>query len=59
MKRFLKWLSAYCHIRDKDVCEISKDMGMYDYHDYPDDETGLPYSMINMKCKRCGKEFMI
>lgn len=39
------------------VCELSKTMGMYDYHDYPDDEIGTPCHFVILKCKRCGKEF--
>ena len=41
------------------VCEMSKGKGLLDYHDYPDDELGTPAHFVTMKCKRCGKEFMI
>ena len=42
------------------VCEMSKGKGMFDdYHDYQDDETGSPFHLVEMKCKRCGKGFYI
>lgn len=41
----------------KAVCEESTDD--MDFHDYPDSEEGVPMSMYNYKCKRCGKGFTI
>lgn len=41
------------------VCEMSKGMGIVDYHDYPDSALGMPYHFMTMTCKRCGKEFTI
>lgn len=57
MKRWLRKLIAFFRLNLTIVCEESR--GDRDYHDYPDDELGEPWHMIPLKCKRCGKEFMI
>ncbi len=41
------------------VCEQSAGKGLYDYHDYPDDEHGQPWHFVPLRCKRCGKEFFL
>jgi hypothetical protein len=59
MRRLCRWFLARFHLSDSAVCELSKGMGMSDYHDYPDDEIGDPMHFCTMKCKRCGKDFII
>lgn len=42
------------------VCQLSKDMGDIDYHDYYDDECGaFLCHLTRLRCVRCGKEFTI
>ncbi len=59
--RFLwLWFLAFFHLDDVAVCQMS----LYwkngrDYHDYQNDELGLPAHFVTLKCKRCGKEFTI
>ena len=53
--RFLAW----SHLSEKAVCEMSKGMGLCDYHDWVDDDAGQPWNFDLMKCRRCGKKFMI
>jgi hypothetical protein len=53
--RFLAW----SHLSEKAVCDRSRGMGLADYHDYGDDEHGTPWHMGLLRCKRCGKYFMI
>lgn len=60
VKKVLLWFLAYFRLNNKAICEMSKGRGLYnDYHDYPDDEVGQPFHFIKMKCKRCGKEFIM
>ena len=55
-RRFL----AFFRLNLRIVCEESKERGPHDdYHDYPDDEIGMPMHMVLLKCKRCGKDFYI
>lgn len=60
MKRLWDWFLARFHLSDEAVCQLSKGKGLFDcYHDYQDSEDGLPFHFAVMKCKRCGKEFVI
>ena len=59
MRRLWIWFLARLRLSDKAVCEISRGMGVIDYHDYPDDITGEPTHFWELTCKRCGKKFMI
>ena len=43
----------------KIVCEESAKMNEIDYHDYPDSIDGIPCHFATLKCKRCGKGFII
>jgi hypothetical protein len=59
MRRLWKWFLARFRLSQKAVCEMSQGCGLFDdYHDYPDDG-GLPCHFVLMRCKFCGKEFMI
>lgn len=55
-RMWLKFL-AFFRVSDYAVCEMSKDMGDVDYHDYPDTEQ--PFHMVHLVCKRCGKRFVM
>lgn len=57
LKYWWSWFLAVFHLSDQAVCEMSK--GSTDYHDYIDDEFGMPWHFTVLKCKRCGKEFWI
>ena len=59
IRRFIRWLKAYYRWDLDLVCELSRGKGAIDYHDYDDDEAGLPQHFCLLKCKRCGKEFSI
>jgi hypothetical protein len=59
MRRFWRWVQARFRLSESAVCELSKGMGLVDYHDYPDDEHGQPVHFATLKCVRCGKEFTI
>jgi hypothetical protein len=59
MRRIILRLLAWLHWSDKAVCEMSKGMGLADYHDYPDDVQGEPWHFAELTCKRCGKTFTI
>ncbi len=59
IRRFIRWIKARYRLDLKVVCEMSRGLGMNDYHDYPDSEYGEPWHFVTLKCKRCGKEFCI
>lgn len=59
MKKMFRKFIAFFRLNKRIVCEESKGLGLVDYHDYPDDESGEPLHFINLKCKRCGKQFII
>lgn len=60
MRRILDWFLARFRLSERAVCEMSKGRGLHDdFHDYPDDELGEPAHFVTLKCKRCGKEFVI
>lgn len=60
MARLWKWFLARFRLNDQAVCDLSAGRGLTDdYHDYPDDEHGLPMHFAVLKCKRCGKQFTI
>lgn len=59
MKALWKWFLARFRLDAAAVCEMSAGKGLADYHDYPDSEHGLPMHFCTLKCKRCGKEFVI
>lgn len=48
---------ARFRISNDAICEQSKDLGLVDYHDYPDDILGDPAHFVTLTCKRCGKKF--
>ena len=57
--RFLMWFLAFFRLNDYAICKMSRGKGMRnDYHDYPDDNQG-PAHFVTLKCRRCGKEFLI
>ena len=41
------------------VCSQSKNMNMYDFHDYSDGFIKEPWHFYAHTCKRCGKKFYI
>jgi len=57
--RLLKLISAYFRIRLKDVCEMSKGKGLWDYHDYHDTKDKYPWHFVELECERCKKKFSI
>lgn len=57
MARAWMWFLARFRLDLDAVCELSRDMGPYDFHDYPDDIHGQPMHFCTMTCKRCGKNF--
>ena len=60
LKYIIKFIIAFLRLNKKIVCEMSAGLGPWsDFHDYPDDEIGIPWHMTKLKCKRCGKEFYI
>jgi hypothetical protein len=60
MRRLWRWFLAYFRLSKKAVCEMSQGRGPFDdYHDYPDDEFGLPAHFVPLVCKRCGKKFYL
>ncbi len=60
MRYLVRWFLARFRLSEDAVCEMSRGRDLYnDYHDYHDSEDGKPYHFITMKCKRCGKEFVI
>jgi hypothetical protein len=54
---FLKRWMGRPLMTDEEVCEYSRERGLVDYHDYPDDIDGVPCHMVELECKRCGKRF--
>lgn len=59
MYRWWRRLLARFRLSLSAVCEESAGMGPYDFHDYPDDDLGAPAHFTKLRCKRCGKEFLI
>jgi hypothetical protein len=60
MQRLWLWFLARFRLSMPAVCEMSKGRGLHDdYHDYHDDEHGLPMHFAILCCKRCGKKFVI
>lgn len=59
LEHIAKRISAIFRIRLKDVCEMSKGMGLVDYHDYHDTKEKQPWHFCELKCERCGKKFSI
>lgn len=58
--RYWRLFLAYFRFDLSAVCEMSRGRGEYDdFHDYPDDEYGLPWHFMELRCKRCGKSFRI
>jgi hypothetical protein len=57
--KVIRWLLATFRLNLRFVCEESASKGLIDFHDYTDDESGEPWHMYAMKCKRCGKKFII
>jgi len=57
--RLKRWYKARFRTDLQVVCEMSQGMGLRDYHDYPDTESGQPFHMVSDFCVRCGKEFMM
>lgn len=60
MKRLWQWFLARFRLSNEAICEMSRGKGWFDdYHDYSDSENGTPDHFVTMRCKRCGKEFVI
>lgn len=60
LRKWYRWFMAYYRLDLNIVCEESVGKELWnDYHDYPDDKSGLPEHSAILKCKRCGKEFTI
>ena len=59
MARLWRWFLARFHLSNDAVCELSKDLGLVDYHDYDDTEHGQPWHFVELECRRCGKRFLI
>lgn len=60
MRRVWRLFLARFRLSPFAVCEMSRGRGPYDdFHDYPDDERGVPWHLADLKCKRCGKVFRI
>ena len=60
MRRFWLWFLARFRLDMQAVCEMSRGKGLHDdYHDYPDDSLGTPCHFAVLRCKRCGKEFVM
>lgn len=63
MRRLIRRLKAFFRLDLALVCELSRGMGNFDYHDYPDDYPddiiGEPWHFGYLTCKRCGKKFTI
>lgn len=57
MRRCWRVLLAALHLSDDAVCEVSRSMGLNDWHDYVDDVVGIPAHFVTLRCKRCGKQF--
>lgn len=57
--KLVKSLIARFRLNKRIVCEMSKDMGVIDYHDYKDTKEGEPWHMALHQCQRCGKKFFI
>lgn len=53
------WFLAFFHLDNEAVCRLSEGLGPRDYHDYDDDEMGVPAHFVTLRCRRCGKEFII
>lgn len=63
MERLGRWWKLFLatfRLSESAVCEMSRGRGPADdFHDYPDDEVGVPDHLVLMRCKRCGKSFTI
>ena len=60
MNRFWLWVLARFYLNDNVVCQLSVGRGLHnDYHDYQDSIAGTPWHFVILRCKRCGKEFVI
>lgn len=57
--RLVRWYRLNVRRDPELVCEASRDLGPYDYHDYPDSVEGYPDHFVLLMCRRCGKEFYI
>lgn len=51
-----KFLAAF-RLSPDAVCEMSSELGRFDYHDYPDTELREPFHFCDLQCDRCGKTF--
>lgn len=59
IRRAWRWFLAWTRIDLDLVCELSREKGYVDFHDYPDSVEGEPWHFIALTCKRCGKQFTI
>lgn len=59
IRNICRWFLAFFRLNKRLVCELSRDCGYVDYHDYPDSLVGEPWHFVLHTCKRCGKEFTI
>ncbi len=56
IRRWWRWFLARFHLSQQAVCEESRGMGWYDYHDASDFRYDNPYRPVT--CRHCGKEFL-
>lgn len=59
IKRCWRRFLAIFRLSQSAICEESAGLGMFDYHDYPDSERGEPDHFVTLKCRYCGKRFII
>ena len=57
--RLWKWFLARFRLSQKAICEMSAGRDLCDFHDYPDTEHGQPWHFATLRCRHCGKEFLI
>jgi hypothetical protein len=54
-----RFLIAHFRLNKRIVCEESRELGFYDFHDYTDSIENTPLHLYQQTCKRCGKKFYI
>ena len=59
MRRLYRHVLAFFRLDLDAVCDLSLQMGPYDYHDFDDDFLGEPCHFVYLQCRRCGKLFMM
>lgn len=60
LQMWWQWFLAEFRLNQRAICGQSVGRGLFnDYHDYRDDAIGEPFHFVVMRCKHCGKSFMI